>query len=114
MLKSGLGAWKAAARRPAQDTLPFSYPYVPKPKPAEKSARRPTGKEKPAGTSGMPPRGEVAQYLSVSGEEGLDFKSEVGAGKKTKSTIPVIIQKTADDIGLTLVGVDMTGAGSGG
>ena len=113
-LKCGCEAWKAAARRPAQAILPSLYPYVPKPKPSEKRARRLAGKEKPAGTGGILPREEVARHLSVSGEEGLDFKSEFGAGKKAKSTIPLIIQKTADDVGLTLVGVDVTGAGSGG
>ena len=70
-----------------------------------------------AGTAKVPAK-EVEEHpsLSVSWEEGLDFKSEVGAGnyKKTKSTIPLIIQKTAANASLTPVGVYATGARSGG
>jgi hypothetical protein len=140
-LKSGFGDWKAETRRRA--ILPSPYPQFtkPKPKPSEKRARRLAKKKELAGTggvparggeakrarkvakkkeptgTGVPARGGEAQHLSVSGEEGLDFKSEVGVGgEKTNRTIPVIIQKTAaaDGVGLTLVGMVVTGAGSGG
>jgi hypothetical protein len=81
-----------------------------------KRARRLAKRKEPADTSGVPARGGEAQHLSVSGEEGLNFKSEVGVDgeKKTDSTIPVIIQKTAGGVSLTLVSVGITGAGSGG
>ena len=114
--KSGVGARKAAARRPARAVLPSRRRYVPKPKQSEKRTRKLAEKEKPAGASGIPLRGEVAQYLSVSGEEGLYFKSEVGVGnyKKTKSKVPLFIRKIVDNDSLTLVSVDVTGPGSGG
>ncbi|KAN0127185.1 hypothetical protein V8E53_014991 [Lactarius tabidus] len=115
-LNSGFGEWKEETERSARAVLPSPSPYVPKPKPSKKRARKLAKRKEPAGTGGVPARGGEAQHLSVSGEEGLDFKSEVGvdAEKKTNSTIPVIIQKTADGVGLTLVGVGVTGAGSGG
>jgi hypothetical protein len=114
-VKSRFGERKADTMRPPQAVLPSPYPYVPKPKLSEKHARRLAGKKEKAGTGGVPAIGEVTRHLSVSGEEGLDFKG-VYNDKKTNSTLPVIIQKTADDVGfgLTLVGVVVTGAGSGG
>ena len=112
-LKSGCGEWEDT-RPPARAILPSPYRYVPKQKPSEKRARRLARKKELAGTGSVPASGGEAQHLSVSGEEGLDFKSEVGANdeKKTNSTIPVIIQKTADGVGLTLVDMVVTGAGS--
>ncbi|KAH8992655.1 P-loop containing nucleoside triphosphate hydrolase protein [Lactarius akahatsu] len=110
-LKCGFGEWKAGARRPAPAILPSLYPYVPAPKPSNKRARKLARKEEPASTGTVPARG--VEHLSVSGEEGLDFKSEIGAGID-KKTIAVIIQKTADNVSLTLVDVAVTGAGSRG
>ncbi|KAI9444104.1 hypothetical protein H4582DRAFT_1919354 [Lactarius indigo] len=112
-LKCGFGEWKAAARRPAPTILPSPVPYVPTPKLSNKRARRLARKEEPASIGTVPARGREAQHLSVSGEEGLDFKSEVGVGIDKKA-IPVIIQKTADNVSLTLVSVAVTGAGSRG
>jgi hypothetical protein len=115
-LKSGFGEWKAETKRPAGAVLPPPSRYVAKPKPSEKRARRLAKRKEPADTSGVPARGGETQHISVSGEEGLNFKSEVGVDgeKKTDSTIPVIIQKTAGGVSLTLVSVGITGAGSGG
>jgi hypothetical protein len=117
-LKSGFGEWEGETRPPARAILPSPSPYpdVPKLKPSEKRARKLAKKKELVGGGGVPAGGGEAGQVSVSGEEGLDFKSEVGADgeKKTNSTIPVIIQKTADGVGLTLVGVGVTGAGSGG
>lgn len=80
-----------------------------------KRTRRLARREELASAGRVPARGGEAEarHLSVSGEEGLDFKS-VGDKKKKNRTIPVIIQKTADDVGLTLVEVVVTGAGSRG
>ncbi|KAH9035960.1 hypothetical protein EDB84DRAFT_1202007 [Lactarius hengduanensis] len=111
-LKCGFGEWKAGARRPARAILPSPDPYVPAPKPLNKRARLLARKEELASTGTVVTRGGEAQHLSVSGEEGLDFKSEVGVG--IDKTIPVIIQKTADNVSLTLVDVVVTGAGSRG
>ncbi|KAH9005653.1 hypothetical protein EDB86DRAFT_2879843 [Lactarius hatsudake] len=106
-LKCGFGEWKAGAKRPARAILPSPYHYIPTPKPSNKRARKLARKEE------LATRGGEAQHLSVSGEEGLDFKSEVGVGIDKKA-IPVIIQKTADNVSLTLVDVAVTGAGSRG
>ncbi|KAH9041515.1 hypothetical protein EDB83DRAFT_1627734 [Lactarius deliciosus] len=112
-LKCGFRGWKARTRRPARAILPSPYHYVPAPKPSNKHARKLARKEELASTGMVPARGVEAQHLSVSGEEGLDFKSEVGVGID-KKTIPVIIQKMADNVSLTLVDVAVTGAGSRG
>ena len=102
-------------RPTARAILPSPYHYVPKQEPSEKRARKLARKMELAGTGGVPASGGEAQHLSVSGEKGLDFKSEVGVDKKkTNSTIPVIIQKTADGVSLILVDVVVTGAGSEG
>ncbi|KAI9462824.1 P-loop containing nucleoside triphosphate hydrolase protein [Lactarius psammicola] len=137
-LNCGFGKWKADARWPAS-AIPLSpYPYVHKLKPSKKRVRRlatsqskkrvrilatsqstylpPSRREVLSGTGRVPARGGETQHLSVSGEEGLKFKSEVGIGvdKKKNSTIPVIIhwQEMADNDSLTLVGVAVTGTGS--
>ena len=89
-LNCGFGAWKAAARRPGQAILPSPYPYVtkpkpskksarklagkaaarrpaqtilpsPKPKPSKKPARKLAGKEKPAGTGPRPNRQDISR-----------------------------------------------------
>ncbi|KAH9059527.1 hypothetical protein EDB87DRAFT_1621414 [Lactarius vividus] len=112
-LKCGFGEWKAGAKRPARAILPSLTPYVPAPKRSNKRSRKLARKGEPASTGTVPARGGEAQHLSVSGEEGLDFKSKVGVGID-KKTIPVIIQKTADNVSLTLVDVAVTGAGSRG
>lgn len=112
-LKCGFEQWKANSRQPAQAILSLPYPYVPKPKPSEKRVHR----QLAVSAGGVPARGEPAQHLSVSGEEGLDFKRVCKKKKKkTNDTIPVIIQKSTDEVGvsLTLVDVEVTGAGSGG
>jgi len=116
-LKSGFGKWKTDARRPALAILPSPYPCVPKSKPSKKRTRKLARRKGVACIGSLPARNGEAEHIFVSGQEGFDFKSEVGVGKdkKTKSAIPVIIQKaweTPDDVGLTLVGFEVTGAGS--
>jgi len=118
-LKCGFGKWKADARRSARTILPLRHPYVPEPKPLKKRARGKVRKEELAAGRVPASGGEVeARDLSVSGEDGLDFKSEVGVDikKKKTRTIPVVVQKTktADNVSLTLVDVVVTGAGSKG
>ena len=133
-LKCDGGEWKGDTRRPTHDTLQSPYSYVPTLKSLEKLAHKLAVTKKVGGvklpkaydngfenvrrTTIVPARGEVAWHpsLFVSMGEGFDFKSEVGAGndKKKKSTAPLFIQKTAKNDSLTLVGVDVTGAGSEG
>jgi len=97
-LKCGFGKWKAYARRPPRTILPVPYvPYVPKLKPSKKRTGTLARRKELAGIGGE----AEARHLSVSGEEGLDFKS-------------VIIKKMADNVSLTLVDVAVTGAGSQG
>ena len=102
------------ARQPARAILPLPYLNTPKPKPLKMHTSRLARREELAGTGRVPTRGREAEalHLSISGEEGLDFKSEVGVGmrKKKMCTIPIIIQKTVDIVGLTLVEVVVTGA----
>lgn len=117
-VKCGFGKWKTDARWPARAILPSTTPYVPKlPKPSKKRTRREARKEKLAGLCRVSVGGgeAEAQHLSVSGEEGLDFKSKVGISikKKKDRTTPVVIQKIVDkNVSLTLVDVVVTGAGS--
>ncbi|KAF8268000.1 hypothetical protein EI94DRAFT_1728933 [Lactarius quietus] len=118
-LKSGIEEWSADVGQPALATLPSAHPRVPKSEASEKGAPKLARKEEVAGTGGVPARDEEAEHILVSGQEGFDFKSEVGVGKdkKTNSTVPVIIEKakkTPDGFGLTLVGLEVTGAGSKG
>ena len=112
-LKCGFGKWKAEARQPAPS---IPHTYILNPKPSKKLARRLARKELARAGSVTARGGEVEmRHLSVSGEEGLEFKSEVGAhtDKKKKCTVPVTILKTADGVSLTLVDVVVT-AGSWG
>ena len=107
------------ARQPAHAIFSSPYPYVSKPKPSKKRTRRLARRERLlAGVGRVSTRGGEAEarHLSVSGAEGLDFKSEVGVGieKEEISSIPVIIQKIADDVSLTLIDVVVTGPGSQG
>jgi hypothetical protein len=96
-----------AARNPSFTLSPV---HQAKPKPSEKRARRLAKKKELAGTGGVPARGGEAkrarkvakkkeptgtparggeaQHLSVSGEEGLDFKSEVGVDGEKKQDDP--------------------------
>jgi len=80
-LKCGFGKWKAYARRPPLTILPVPYvPYVPKLKPSKKRTGTLARRKELAGIGGE----AEARHLSVSGEEGLDFKSEVGVSVKKK------------------------------
>ena len=84
------GVWKADTRRPTPATIQSPYSYVPSLKSLEKLVRRLAGSNKVAGSANILARRNVGQHLFVSGNEILNFKSEVGTGTSND-------KKTEDD-----------------